>query len=62
MFTRSSWRGHMLLEELTDSGLDFPLILSLKIPHEEPQHKWCLTCGRGLTENQRLVWLLSMPL
>ena len=30
----------MLSEELTDSGLDFPLILSLKSPHEKPQNKW----------------------
>ena len=29
----------MLSEELTDSGLDFPLILSLKSPHEKPQNK-----------------------
>ena len=26
----------MLSEELTDSGLDFPL----KSPHEKPQNKW----------------------
>ena len=30
----------MLSEELTDSLLDFPLILSLKSPHEKPQNKW----------------------
>ena len=30
----------MLSEELTDSGLDFPLILSFKSSHEKPQNKW----------------------
>ena len=52
----------MLSEELTDSGLDFPLILSLKSPHEKPQNKRWFDLWSCTTENQRLVWLLSMPL
>ena len=30
-------------------------------PHAEHEYKWRLTRGRGMTEHQRLVWLMSHP-
>ncbi len=52
----------MLLEEVTDIGLAFSTHLIIEqVLMRSVKTTGSLNCGRGMTENQRLVWLVSLP-